>query len=175
MFLSLLYSESMRCPVCLKPDSKVVDSRLAEDGLGIRRRRECVKCGWRFSTMEAIELLNLTVIKRDGRRMPYDREKIEGSLKLALAKRPFHQEAFKKLVSLIERDIQRRRSDEVTSREVGDIVMKHLSKFDQIGYIRFASVYRQFADVSALQKEIKGLIPHTKLPAASKRLKKIKK
>jgi transcriptional repressor NrdR len=149
----------MRCPSCLKPDSKVVDSRLSEDGLGIRRRRECAKCGWRFSTMESIELLNLTVIKRDGDRQPYDREKIERSLKLALGKRPFRHEGFKKLVSAIERDIQRRRSDEVTSREVGDIIMKHLQKFDQIGYIRFASVYRQFADVSAIQREIKGLMP----------------
>lgn len=149
----------MRCPVCLKPDSKVVDSRLAEGGLGIRRRRECVKCGWRFSTIESLELLNISIIKRDGTREPYDRDKIERGLQLALGKRPFHQEAFKKLLSAIERDIQRQKSDEVTSREVGEIVMKHLQKFDQIGYIRFASVYRKFADVSALQKEIKGLMP----------------
>lgn len=152
----------MRCPACLKADSKVVDSRLAEDGLEIRRRRECAKCGWRFSTLESIELLNLTVIKRDGERQPYDRDKLERSLKLALGKRPFKVEAFKKLVSAVERDIQRRRSDEVTSREVGDIVMKHLQKFDQIGYIRFASVYRQFADVSAIQKEIRGMMPEAK-------------
>jgi transcriptional repressor NrdR len=159
----------MRCPACLKPDSKVVDSRLAEDGLGIRRRRECLKCGWRFSTMESIELMNLTVIKRDGDRQPYDREKIERSLKLALGKRPFRHEAFKKMVSAIERDIQRRRSDEVTSREVGDIIMKHLQKFDQIGYIRFASVYRQFADVSAIQKEISGMMPTAKTRRKSKK------
>ena len=152
----------MRCPACLKPDSKVVDSRIAEDGLEIRRRRECIKCGWRFSTLEGIELLNLTVIKRDGERQPYDREKLERSMKLALGKRPFKAEGFKKLVSLVERDIQRRRSDEVTSREIGDIVMKHLQKFDQIGYIRFASLYRQFADVSAFQKEIKSLMPTEK-------------
>lgn len=152
----------MRCPVCLKPDSKVVDSRLAEGGLGIRRRRECVKCGWRFSTIESLELLNISVIKRDGTREPYDRDKIEHGLRLALGKRPFHQEAFKKLLSAIERDIQRQKSDEVTSREIGEIVMKHLQKFDQIGYIRFASVYRKFADVSALQKEIKGLMPTRK-------------
>ena len=152
----------MRCPACLKPDSKVVDSRIAEDGLEIRRRRECIKCGWRFSTLEGIELLNLTVIKRDGERQPYDRDKLERSMKLALGKRPFKAEGFKKLVSLVERDIQRRRSDEVTSREIGDIVMKHLQKFDQIGYIRFASLYRQFADVSAFQKEIKSLMPTEK-------------
>lgn len=147
----------MRCPVCLKPDSKVVDSRLGDDGVEIRRRRECVKCGWRFSTVEAIELLNLTIIKRDGSRQPYDREKLAHSLKLALGKRPYRVEGFKKLVSSIERDMQRARSDELTSRDVGEIVMKHLQHFDQIGYIRFASVYRQFADVSAFQREIRGL------------------
>lgn len=147
----------MRCPVCLKPDTKVVDSRLAEDGLGIRRRRECGKCGWRFSTVEAIELLNLTIIKRDGSRQPYDREKLAHSLRLALGKRPYRAEGFKKLVSSIERDMQRARSDELTSRDVGEIVMKHLQHFDEIGYIRFASVYRQFADVSAFQREIQGL------------------
>lgn len=148
----------MRCPICLKKDTKVLDSRIIADGFAIRRRRECQKCSFRFSTYEEIELLNITVIKRDGRREAYNREKIENGLCKALEKRPITKEAFKKLLNRIERDIQKKRKDEVTSHDIGEIVVRHLKRFDKIAYIRFASVYYPFSDVKAFHKEIANLI-----------------
>jgi len=147
----------MRCPVCLTADTKVLDSRLAEDGFAIKRRRECQKCAFRFSTYEDAEILNLTVIKRNGSREPYAREKIESGLKHSLQKRPYTSENFKKLVNTIERDIQKRKQDEITSGEIGEIVMKRLKSFDQVAYIRFASVYRSFADIGNIEKELNSL------------------
>ena len=147
----------MHCPVCNFYDTKVNDSRVTTDGLTIRRRRECTKCGFRFSTMEEVEILDLAIIKRDGRREPYSREKIEQGLRHSLEKRPVTQDQFRKLVQKIERDIQRRKKQEVTSQAVGEIVMKHLKSFDEVGYIRFASVYRAFQDVASFTKELKGL------------------
>ncbi|MEK7097271.1 MAG: transcriptional regulator NrdR, partial [Patescibacteria group bacterium] len=131
----------MRCPVCNHNDTKVVDSRVASDGLSIRRRRECLKCNFRFSTYEEIEILDLTVIKRDGKKEAYSKEKIVKGLKKALEKRPITEDNFKKLVNAIERDIQIIGKNEITSNQVGQIIMKHLKKIDQVAYIRFASVY----------------------------------
>ncbi|MCX6785425.1 MAG: transcriptional regulator NrdR [Candidatus Komeilibacteria bacterium] len=148
----------MRCPVCLTQDTKVNDSRLAEDGFVIKRRRECQKCGFRFSTFEQPEILNLVVIKRNGGKEPYLREKLEGGLKKSLEKRPYTQERFKKLINTVERDIQKRKDDEITSNEIGEIVMKRLKTFDKIAYIRFASVYRAFEDVKTFQRELNSLL-----------------
>jgi len=147
----------MRCPVCLVQDTKVNDSRLTEDGFIVKRRRECQKCGFRFSTYEQIEILNLTVIKRNGNHEPYLREKIEKGLRHSLEKRPYTQEQFKKLINTVERDIQKTKQDEITSGMIGEIVMKRLKTFDKVAYIRFASVYRAFEDVKTFQKELESL------------------
>lgn len=147
----------MHCPYCNYFDTKVTDSRVAADGLTIRRRRECGKCGFRFSTVEAGEILELTVIKRDGRREPYSKEKLESGLRHSLEKRPYTTEKFTGLVQHIERDIQKKRKTELTSRDIGEVVMNRLKKFDQIAYIRFASVYRSFQDVASFTQELKGL------------------
>ena len=148
----------MHCPVCNNTDTKVVDSRMSGDGMGIRRRRECEKCGYRFSTTEEVTLLDLTVIKRDGRRVPYSRDKIIHGLERALEKRPYTEMDFQKLVHRIERDIQKKRRGELTTKEIGEIVMRALEKFDKIAYIRFASVYRAFQDVATFERELKSLL-----------------
>lgn len=147
----------MRCPVCLTQDSKVNDSRIVEDGFAVRRRRECQKCGFRFSTFEQIEILNISVIKRDGRSEVYSREKIESGLKHSLQKRAYTQENFKRLVNNVERDIQRFGKEEITSKQIGEIVMRRLKLFDKVAYIRFASVYRSFADLGSFRAEIEKL------------------
>ena len=113
----------MRCPICNAADTKVVDSRLMGDGIGIRRRRECEKCGYRFSTVERVELLDLAVVKRDGRREMYRREKIASGLRKALEKRPFTEDQFQALLGEVERAIGRTNKDEITSSEIGEIVM----------------------------------------------------
>ena len=148
----------MKCPICYFEDTKVVDSRVAIDGLSIRRRRECLKCGFRFSTYEEIELLDLMVVKRDGRRESYNREKLATGLKKAFEKRPITEDSFKKLVHAIERDLQKLRQAEVTSRQVGQIAMRHLKKADQVAYIRYASVYESFKNAAEFQKELNKLI-----------------
>lgn len=147
----------MYCPVCNNKDTKVIDSRLAADGMAIRRRRECEKCDFRFSTVEEVTLLDLTVIKRDGRREAYSREKLVGGLERSLEKRPYTEIDFQKLIHRIERDVQKKRRGELTSAELGEIVMRVLKKFDKIAYIRFASVYRAFEDVATFERELKEL------------------
>ncbi len=134
-----------------------MDSRVTDEGLAIRRRRVCDHCGFRFSTLEEVEILNLTVVKRDGRREPYSREKLENGLRKGLEKRPITGQTFKRLVGQIERDIQLRGRTEITSQQVGEIVMKRLQRVDQVAYIRFASVYRQFQDVATFQRELNRL------------------
>ncbi|OGF24171.1 transcriptional regulator NrdR [Candidatus Falkowbacteria bacterium RIFCSPLOWO2_12_FULL_45_13] len=157
----------MRCPACYYEDSKVIDSRVASDGLSIRRRRECLKCGFRFSTYEEVEILDLVVVKRDGRKESYSREKIVKGLKRALEKRPVTDDNFKKLINLIERDLQILRKNEVTSDQIGQIVMKNLKRFDQVAYIRFASVYESFKDAHEFRRELNKLLK-------TRRLKNIK-
>lgn len=144
----------MKCPVCNYKETKVVDSRVASDEITIRRRRECLKCGFRFSTYEQVELLELMVVKRDGRKESYSREKLEQGLRKAFQKRPITQEAFRILVNKIERQLQARRKNEIASLEIGDIIMKELKKQDPVAYIRFASVYHAFKDLETFQKEI---------------------
>lgn len=135
----------------------MIDSRIGADGFAIRRRRECLDCEYRFSTVEETEILDLAVVKRDGRREPYSREKLESGLKKALEKRPHTAERLGALVGGIERDIQREKKDELTSSEVGEIVMRHLRRFDKVAYIRFASVYRSFEDIGHFRDELERL------------------
>lgn len=164
----------MRCPVCYYHDSKVIDSRVASDGLSIRRRRECLKCGFRFSTYEEVEILDLVVVKRDARKESYSREKIVKGLKRALEKRPITDDNFKKLINLIERDLQILRKSEVTADQIGQIVMKNLKRFDQVAYIRFASVYESFKDAHTFRRELNKLLKTNKQnsPIGGKKTKK---
>ena len=152
----------MKCPVCYNLDTKVIDSRVVNDGFSIRRRRECLKCNFRYSTYEELEILDLTVIKRNGQRTTYQRDKLVRGLKRALEKRPITDEAFKKAVSAIERDLQKFRKNEVTTSQIGQVVMKHLKKIDKIAYIRFASVYQSFKDVHEFSKELNKLLNNKK-------------
>ena len=148
----------MHCPVCSHPDTRVVDSRLAPDGTSVRRRRECDQCEYRFSTSEEVELLDLTVVKRDGRREAYARENIERGLRKALEKRSYTETDFRTLIHSIERAIQRRKNMEIRSSDIGEIVMQELKVFDKIAYIRFASVYRSFEDVETFEEELHHLL-----------------
>lgn len=147
----------MRCPVCNNRETSVVDSRSAEDGLAVRRRRECDQCHYRFSTVEEVELLDIIVVKRDGARETYMRDKLEHGIKRSLTKRPFTQDNFHRLIHSIERDLQKKKKREIASREIGEIIMKHLRLFDKVAYIRFASVYRDFKDVKTFEKELSKL------------------
>jgi len=147
----------MRCPACQNEDTKVLDSRPVSDGLAIRRRRECIKCGARFSTHEEMEILDLTVVKRDGRTEAYMREKIESGIRKAFEKRPLSRDDFHSLISGIEQDIQKTGKEQIPAKEIGNIVMRRIKGKDQVAYIRFASVYRQFADVEEFVKEAKKL------------------
>ncbi len=150
----------MHCPVCHSEETKVVDSRLASDGYAIRRRRECTQCEYRFSTMEELELLDIVVVKNDGRRETYLRKKLETGILHSLTKRPYTQENFDKMIHGIERKIQKKNRREVSSTEIGEIVMAHLKRFDKVAYIRFASIYRAFEDVKKFQKEVRELENH---------------
>ena len=149
----------MKCPSCHNLDTKVVDSRVLDDNIAIRRRRECEKCGFRFSTMEEVEILNLTVVKRDGQEVPYDKERLVISLQKALEKRPITPERLKRIIQAIEQDIQKKsKNDKITSEEIGEIIMKHLRRADKVAYIRFASVYRDFEDIETFSEEVNKLI-----------------
>ena len=153
-----LHYTYMKCPVCYYQDTKVIDSRVASDGLSIRRRRECLKCGFRFSTYEEVEILDLTIVKRDGHKEIYSRDKMIKGLRRALEKRPITVDKFKKLINLIERDLQTMRQNEITSSQIGQAVMKRLKKVDQIAYIRFASVYQSFKDAQTFRRELNKLL-----------------
>ena len=147
----------MRCPNCSNDDTKVLDSRPIADGMAIRRRRECTKCGARFSTHEEMEILDLTVTKRDGKSEAYMREKIENGIRKAFEKRPLSHDDFHSLIAGIEQDLLKTGKGEISSKEIGNIVMKRIKGKDQVAYIRFASVYRKFADVEEFVKEAKKL------------------
>lgn len=150
----------MRCPVCGEGDTKVVDSRMSVDGASVRRRRECDQCGFRFSTHEEMEILDLSVVKTDGSKELYSREKIVRGLKKALEKREYTEAQVQQMVQAIERDIQKKRKNSLESREIGEIVMEHLKGFDKVAYIRFASVYRSFEDVQTFAREVDKLTSH---------------
>ncbi len=147
----------MFCPVCHSKETKVVDTRVSSEGMLVRRRRECEKCKYRFSTLEEIELLDIIVVKNDGERETYERTKLEKGIRQSLTKRPVTKEKFDKLIHSIERDIQKKKKREIRSSEIGEMVMKHLKRFDKIAYIRFASIYRAFEDVKTFKTEIQKL------------------
>lgn len=153
----MLYNARMRCPICNEKQTKVVDSRNVNDGVVVRRRRECDECEFRFSTHEEVALLDLTVVKRNGEREHYSRDKLVKGIERALEKRPYTDDQFHQLINKIERDIQKERKNQLTSGQLGEIVMERLEQFDEVAYIRFASVYRSFEDVETFEKELKKL------------------
>ena len=148
----------MRCPYCNHNEDKVIDSRETMEGSSIRRRRECINCGKRFTTYEYIEKTPLMVIKKDGRREPFNREKIISGLMRASQKRSISMERIEKLVSEVEAAIQKKVDREVESRYIGELVIEKLAKLDDVAYVRFASVYRQFKDVNQFMKELKEVL-----------------
>ena len=148
----------MKCPFCGCEDSRVIDSRSVEEGASIRRRRECPRCGRRFTTYEKYEQIPLLVIKRDGRREMFDSKKILAGLLRAFEKRPFTYAQIQSLTAQIENEIRASGENEVKSTKIGEVVMAHLEKIDQIAYVRFASVYRQFADVNSFMQEIQNML-----------------
>jgi transcriptional repressor NrdR len=145
----------MKCPYCGNLTNKVIDSRLAGNSLSIRRRRECFKCSRRFTTYERIEQVPFMVVKKDGRREPFQREKLLDGLLKACGKRPISTQDIEDLVEEIERDVKEKFYDEVSSKKIGQMVMQNLRKLDEIAYVRFASVYRQFKDIEDFSKELK--------------------
>ena len=150
----------MKCPFCKQPDSRVVDSRAADDGTTIRRRRECPECGRRFTTYEAVEKMPLMVVKRDNRREPFSRDKLMTGIIRSCDKRDISMEQITNFVAEIERDIRNRTEPEVPSEKIGEIVMERLKDFDEVAYIRFASVYRKFDDITNFIEELETLRAH---------------
>jgi len=148
----------MRCPFCREDSDKVVDSRSSGDGVIIRRRRECLVCGRRFTTYERIETMLLRVVKKDGRRAEFDRSKILNGLIKACEKRPVSTERLEQAVSEIEQEIYAHHDREVSSRHIGQLVMRKLRELDKVAYVRFASVYREFKDVSEFVEEVKPML-----------------
>jgi transcriptional repressor NrdR len=148
----------MRCPFCSAVEDKVVDTRPSDNEQVIRRRRECVGCGRRFTTYERVDEILPLVIKKDDRREPFDRTKILNGLKKACSKRPVPVEVMERAVDRIERDLQEAAEKEIPSSRIGDAVMAALREIDDVAYVRFASVYRSFRDVNELMAELKSLV-----------------
>lgn len=148
----------MKCPYCSHDDSRVIDSRPTDDGESIRRRRECVKCGRRFTTYEQIESFPILVIKKDGKREPFDRNKLLNGLVKACQKRPVSANDIEKIVTEIELTIRNSLEREISTKSLGGMVMQKLKNLDEVAYVRFASVYRQFKDVNSFYDEIKKLV-----------------
>ena len=152
----------MKCPFCDNHDTKVIDSRPTEDGHAIRRRRGCDKCNKRFTTYEKVEESILMVVKKDGKRQAFDRRKVLNGIAKACEKRPVSLSAMEAMVDEIERQLNNRMEKEVDSDYIGELVMNELRKADEVAYVRFASVYRQFTDVNTFIKEIEKLISNHK-------------
>lgn len=148
----------MRCPFCSHTEGKVVDSRSSKEGDSIRRRRECLKCGRRFTTYERIEEVAQMVIKKDGRREAFDRWKIKSGILKACEKRPVSLEQVESLIDDVERALFNSSDNEVSTEAIGSAVMDRLKDIDQVAYVRFASVYRQFKDLNEFMDELKGLL-----------------
>lgn len=147
----------MRCPFCQSRDSRVVDSRELSGGESIRRRRECGNCGRRFTTYERVEGAGLVVVKKDGRRQEYDPAKLRQKLRVALTKRPVGEGEIDALIQRVEADLLAMGTPEVPSSAIGEAVLRELKELDEVAYIRFASVYRQFGDLEDLRREVEGL------------------
>ncbi|OGW77224.1 MAG: transcriptional regulator NrdR [Omnitrophica bacterium RIFCSPLOWO2_02_FULL_45_16] len=148
----------MRCPYCQNKKDSVIDSRMLSNASGIRRRRECLKCKRRFTTYEYVERIPLMVIKKDGRREAFDREKLMSGILVACEKRPISVKRVERLVDDIERSLEKKHEKEIASNQIGELVMKGLHSIDEIAYVRFASVYRQFRDVGQFMKELKTFL-----------------
>ena len=148
----------MRCPYCKQLDSRVIDSRGADDGNSIRRRRECTACGRRFTTYEVVEKMPLIVIKNDGRRVVFDHDKLLNGLIRSCDKRNITTEQIVSLADEIERELRNTMDREVTTKAIGELVMEKLKNFDEVAYIRVASVYRKFADISMFKEELEELL-----------------
>ncbi|MEX2187188.1 MAG: transcriptional regulator NrdR [Pirellulales bacterium] len=148
----------MRCPYCHVDNDRVIDSRASQEGYAIRRRRECLACKRRYTTYENIEDLAIKVVKKDGSRVPLDREKIRRGLEKACWKRPVSDEQIEAVVAAVEHEVFTAYEHEVESRSLGDLVMKHLRDLDQVAFVRFASVYREFKDVSDFAQELQQML-----------------
>ena len=148
----------MKCPFCGHAENKVIDSRISKDGKAVRRRRECLCCGKRFTTYEYVEDILPMVVKKDGRREQFDRQKILSGIKKACEKRPISMEAIDKLVENVEQACQEVQAEEISSTLIGEKIMNELKMFDGVAYVRFASVYRQFRDVGEFMSELKDLL-----------------
>ena len=152
----------MKCPFCGHTENKVIDSRISKDGKAVRRRRECLGCTKRFTTYEYVEDVLPMVVKKDGRRDQFDRQKILTGIKKACEKRPISMEAIDKLVENIEQACQEMQAEEISSTVIGEKIMSELKNFDGVAYVRFASVYRQFRDVGEFMSELKDLLSNGK-------------
>ena len=152
----------MKCPYCAKIDNKVIDSRLSKDGRTIRRRRECLACGRRFTTYEKLEEVLPMVVKKDGRREPFNREKIIEGIKKACQKRPVSITRIEEFVDALELYFQELGKKEIDSSEVGERVINNLKEWDEVAYVRFASVYRQFRDINEFMAELEGILKSRK-------------
>ena len=148
----------MRCPFCSHLESKVIDSRPAEEGSSIRRRRECLACHKRFTTYETMECLPIMVVKKDGSRQSFDRNKVMAGLIRACEKRPVSYSVLENMVMEIEQVLQNKMEREISSSEIGELVMERLKKIDDVSYVRFASVYRQFKDINTFISELSKLL-----------------
>ncbi|MFT7642717.1 MAG: transcriptional repressor NrdR [Pirellulaceae bacterium] len=148
----------MNCPFCSEDNDKVIDSRASQDGVAIRRRRECLKCTRRYTTYERVEQTEIRVVKKDGVRDPFDREKLRQGLAKACWKRPISNEQINLVVTAVEQSLYKQYDEEVDSRDLGVIVMEHLAKLDQVAYVRFASVYREFTDVRDFVDELTPML-----------------
>ena len=147
----------MKCPFCQHTDNNVLDSRLTPDSDGIRRRRECAKCTKRFTTYERAEMFDISVVKRDGRREPFSREKILKGVMRACEKRPVKREDMERIITTVEAVLRQSDKDEISSRKIGELIMQELAKLDDVAYVRFASVYKKFKDASQFVEAIKSL------------------
>ena len=152
----------MKCPFCNYPDSKVVDSRPTDEGTSIRRRRECLHCLKRFTTYETIGRLPLMLVKRDGTREPYDRNKLLSGVMKACEKRPVPQARLEQLVDTVEQKLFGTLETEISSQKIGEMVMQELKNVDEVAYVRFASVYRQFKDINTFLEELNSLLQNKK-------------
>ena len=148
----------MKCPYCGEQDSKVIDSRHSEDGTSIRRRRECLSCQKRFTTYETVESLPIIVVKKDGSRQSFDRNKILNGMVRACEKRPVSMAALEAAVTDIEQVMQNSLEREISSASIGDLVMDRLKPLDEVAYVRFASVYRQFKDINSFMNELNKIL-----------------
>jgi len=152
----------VKCPYCAHLEDKVVDSREGKDGLVIRRRRECLRCGRRFTSYERIDEIPFMVVKKDGRRLPFDRNKVLAGLRKACEKRPVSPASLEEIADQVEQTVQESPEREIPTQAIGEKVIERLKELDKVAYVRFASVYRQFEDVAQFMKELKDLLEQRK-------------